>query len=107
MNKFVIDSDCADRLIREQRSVWTLLDKNCRAMEQVESRIMPVEEIPFTLQFNPGTGYDRQQHLPIVNPFKTENVFFVRKTGRQNKSGFLLPKNILCLLILILFSRNT
>ena len=39
MNKFEIDSDCADRLIREQRSVWALLDKNCQALERVETRI--------------------------------------------------------------------
>ena len=53
MNKFEIDSDCADRLIREQRSVWALLDKNCQALERVETRIVFVEGVPVTLQFNP------------------------------------------------------
>lgn len=79
MNKFVIDSDCADRLIREQRSVWTLLDKNCRAMEQVESRIMPVEEIPFTLQFNP------ERIRSAAAPTDRKSI--------QNRKCFLCEKN--------------
>ena len=94
MNKFEIDSDCADRLIREQRSVWALLDKNCQALERVETRIVFVEGVPVTLQFNP----ERIRSAAAV--------FFVKKTDRRSKSGLLLPGSMSCLPIRILFSLN-
>ena len=53
MNGFDLDSDCADRLIRDQRLSWKLLDANCRALEQIESRSVSVAGIPVLLQFNP------------------------------------------------------
>ena len=105
MNKFEIDSDCADRLIREQRSVWALLDKNCQALERVETRIVFVEEFPlhYSLIRN---EYVRQRQLLTGNLFKTGNVFFVKKTDRRSKSGLLLPGSMSCLPIRILFSLN-
>lgn len=79
MNKFEIDSDCADRLIREQRSVWALLDKNCQALERVETRIVFVEGVPVTLQFNP----ERIRSAAAV----------VDRQSIQNRKCFLCEEN--------------
>lgn len=106
MNKFEIDSDCADRLIREQRSVWALLDKNCQALERVETRIVFVEGVPVTLQFNPerirsaAAVVDRQS-------IQNRKCFLCEENQtRRSKSGLLLPGSMSCLPIRILFSLN-
>lgn len=79
MNSFMIDSDCADRLIREQRSSWPLLDANCRALEKIEARTVPVGEIPVTLQFNP----ERIRSAAAS----------VDRKAVQNRACFLCPEN--------------
>lgn len=79
MNRMKIDSDCADNLIREQRASWELLNANCRALEQIETRTVTVGGISASLQFNPERI--RSAAAPID------------RKAIQNRACFLCPEN--------------